>query len=171
MRLRDELSLEHQRWSASNFYRKFERAVVYVLTALIAIVIALATWRLALAILALVISDMVDPTNYAVFQAVFGAVFTVFIALEFKNSLLVTLHSRESVVQVRSVVLIALIALVRKFIIIDINTTSPAMIGAIAVATLSLGVVYWLVRDQNRGEESRPALSDAPDQDQRPRLD
>jgi uncharacterized membrane protein (DUF373 family) len=167
MKLRDELSQEHERWSASSFYQKFERAVVYVLTALIAIVIALATWRLALTILALVMADMVNPANYAVFQAVFGAVFTVFIALEFKNSLLVTLHSRESVVQVRSVVLIALIALVRKFIIIDVNTASPAMIGAIAVATLSLGVVYWLVRDPNRREESHPAASGAPDQDQR----
>jgi uncharacterized membrane protein (DUF373 family) len=151
--LRDELNQGRERWSASRFYQKFERAIVYVLTALIAIVISMATWRLALTILALVMADQVNPANYEIFQVVFGAVFTVLIALEFKNSLLVTLHARESVVQVRSVVLIALLALVRKFIIIDVNTVRPAMIAAIAAATLSLGLVYWLVREPDRGEE------------------
>lgn len=159
MSLRDELSEEHIRWAASSFYKKFERVVVYVLTALIAIVVALSTWRLALTVLDLARSDMVDPSNYEVFQAVFGAVFTVLIALEFKNSLLVTLHTNESVVQVRSVVLIALLALVRKFIIIDVHTVSPSMIAAIAIATLSLGVVYRLVRDWDmsgsRGPDTR----------------
>jgi uncharacterized membrane protein (DUF373 family) len=99
-------------------------------------------------------ADQVNPANYEVFQVVFGAVFTVLIALEFKNSLLVTIHARESVVQVRSVVLIALLALVRKFIIIEVNTVRPAMIAAIAFATLSLGLVYWLVRDPDRDEEN-----------------
>jgi uncharacterized membrane protein (DUF373 family) len=152
MKLRDELSQEHQRWSASSFYKKFERAVVFVLTALIAIVIALATWRLALTVFALVRADMVNPADYEIFQTVFGSVFTVLIALEFKNSLLVTLHTHESVVQVRSVVLIALLALVRKFIIIDVNVVSPSTIAAIAGATLSLGLIYRLVPDPNRRE-------------------
>ncbi len=153
MKLRDELGQEHARWSASSFYRKFERAVVYVLTALVAIVIAMATWRLALTIFDLVMADQVNPSNYEIFQTVFGAVFTVLIALEFKQTLLVTLHSGEGVVQVRSVVLIALLALVRKFIIIDVKTVQPAMIGALAAATLSLGLVYWLVRNPTEREE------------------
>jgi uncharacterized membrane protein (DUF373 family) len=151
--LRDELNRERKLWPVSTFYQKFERAVVYVLTALIAIVISVATWRLALTIFSLVMSDQVDPANYEIFQVVFGAVFTVLIALEFKNSLLVTLHASESVIQVRSVVLIALLALVRKFIIIDVNAARPSMIAAIAAATLSLGLVYWLVRNPDRGGE------------------
>ena len=166
MKLRDELNQEHERWSASSFYKKFERAVVYVLTALIAMVIALATWRLALTVVALVTTDRVNPADYEIFQTVFGAVFTVLIALEFKNSLLVTLRARDSVVQVRSVVLIALLALVRKFIIIDINVVSPAMIAAIAGATLSLGLIYRLVRDPNRSEVRSSDESDARDDDQ-----
>jgi uncharacterized membrane protein (DUF373 family) len=152
MSLRDELKREQEHWSASNFYRKFERAIVYALTALIAIVIAFATWRLALTILALVMSDQVDPSNYEIFQSVFGAVFTVLIALEFKQTLLITLHSQESVVQVRSVILIALLALVRKFIIIDVHTVQPSMVAALAAAALSLGLVYMLVR----GRSSEP---------------
>ena len=151
MNLRDELNRERVFWAVSTFYQKFERAIVCVLTALIAIVISVATWRLTLTIFSLVMSDQVDPANYEIFQVVFGAVFTVLIALEFKNSLLVTLQASESVIQVRSVVLIALLALVRKFIIIDVNAVRPSMIAAIAAATLSLGLVYWLVRNSDRG--------------------
>jgi uncharacterized membrane protein (DUF373 family) len=152
MNLRDELSQEQERWSASGFYKKFERTIVYILTALIALVIALATWHLALTVLVLARTDKVNPSNYEVFQSVFGAVFTVLIALEFKNSLLVTLHSHESVVQVRSVVLIALLASVRKFIIIDINNANPAVIAALAAAALSLGLIYRLVREPAPGD-------------------
>jgi uncharacterized membrane protein (DUF373 family) len=153
MNVRDELSSGHKRWSASTFYQKFEHVVVYVLTALIAIVISLATWRLILSIFDLVMANRVNPSNYEIFQVVFGSVFTVLIALEFKNSLLVTLRDRESVIQVRSVILIALLALVRKFIIIDLNTVRPAMIAAIAAANLSLGLIYWLLRDPDEGRK------------------
>jgi uncharacterized membrane protein (DUF373 family) len=165
MKLREELSRERQRWSASTFYARFERIVVYVLTALIALVIAMATWELALTVLALITSNQLNPANFEVFQAVFGAVFTVLIALEFKNSLLVTLHARESIVQVRSVVLIALLALVRKFIIIDVNTVGATMLASIAAATVSLGLVYRLVRDPNHREKPVSATAEAGDQD------
>jgi len=149
MKLRDQFSREYQRWSASTLYQNFERLVVYVLTGLIAIVVAVATWRLVLTVIALVLSDRVDPGRYEVFQSVFGAIFTVLIALEFRHSMWVTLHSEKSLVQAQSVVLIALLALVRKFIILDLKTVTPAMIGAIAAATVSLGLTYWLIREKD----------------------
>ena len=48
----------------------------------------------------------------------------------------------------RAVVLIALLALVRRFIILDLYQTTPSVIAALAGAALALGVVFWLV--QNR---------------------
>ena len=54
-----------------------------------------------------ILSTNFDPTDYGVFQAVFGTIFTVIIALEFKRSLLVLAERSDSVVQVRAVVLIA----------------------------------------------------------------
>ncbi len=150
MKLREEFGREYRRWSASTLYQNFERLVVYVLTGLIAVVVATATWRLVLTVIELVSADRVDPSQYEVFQGVFGAIFTVLIALEFRHSMWVTLHSDRSVVQVRSVVLIALLALVRKFIILDIKTVSSSTIGSIAAAVVSLGVVYWLIRQDAR---------------------
>jgi uncharacterized membrane protein (DUF373 family) len=85
--------------------------------------------------------------GYAVFQAVFGMIFTVIIALEFKKSLLVVAERRENVVQIRSVVIIALLAICRKIIILDLNETDASHIIAFAAVILALGVVYWLIRD------------------------
>ena len=94
-----------------------------------------------------------DPTDYSVFQAIFGAIFTVIIALEFKRSLLVVAERQESIVQVRTVILIALLAIVRKLIILDLASTDALQLFALAAAILALGAVYWLVRDQDRSIE------------------
>lgn len=120
------------------------------MTLLIVVVVASAAWHLALAVFALVLADQVDPANQQVFQAVFGMIFTVIIALEFKHSLPVVLERRGGVVRVRSVVLIALLAVARKFIIVDVKEAGPATLFALAAAILALGMVYWLVRDQDR---------------------
>ena len=94
-----------------------------------------------------------DTLDYATFQVVFGMIFTVVIALEFKRSLLVATERSFGILQVRTIVLIALLAIARKFIILDLGETEPAKTAALAGAALALGAVHWLVRDQDRREE------------------
>jgi uncharacterized membrane protein (DUF373 family) len=153
MPLREELETGRARWRHLTVYLKFEHAVVLVLTALISVIIVSAIWKLALKVLfGLVLSDTFDLTDLVAFQSVFGMIFTVIIALEFKRTLLLVTERTESVVQVRAVILIALLAVVRKLIILDISAGDAPQLLALAVATLSLGGVYWLVRDQDRRE-------------------
>ena len=155
MGLRQELDAGRQRWRRLTVYLKFEHAVVLVLTILLSVIIVSAIWKLAVKILySLVLSDTFDLTDLAAFQSVFGMIFTVIIALEFKRTLGVLVTERtESVVQVRAVILIALLAIVRKLIILDISPSDAPQLLALAVATLSLGGVYWLVRGQDRREQ------------------
>ena len=71
-------------------YERFEQVVILILTGLISLVVVFAVWNLALKIFHAVLAPQgFDPTDYSVFQAIFGAIFTVIIALEFKRSLLV----------------------------------------------------------------------------------
>ena len=154
MELRQELDAGRQRWRRLTVYLKFEHAVVLVLTILLSVIIVSAIWKLAVKILySLVLSDTFDLTDLAAFQSVFGMIFTVIIALEFKRMLVLVTERTESVVQVRAVILIALLAIVRKLIILDISPSDAPQLLALAVATLSLGGVYWLVRDQDRREQ------------------
>jgi len=81
-------------------------------------------------------------------------ILTVIIALEFKKSLLVVAESRDTAVQIRSVVMIALLAICRKVIILDLTETDALHILALATAILALGLIYWLigVRDREGAE-------------------
>jgi uncharacterized membrane protein (DUF373 family) len=118
---------------------------------LIAIVIVSAMWNLTLKILfSLILPGRFDPTDHTVFQSVFGMIVTVIIALEFKSSLLVIAERHDSVVQVRSVILLAMLAIVRKLIILDLSHTDAFLLFALSAAILALGAVYWLVREQDR---------------------
>jgi uncharacterized membrane protein (DUF373 family) len=153
MQLRDEIAAAQARWGMLTFYQKFEHLVILVLTALIAVVIAAAVWNLAIKVLfSLVLADTFDPTDPAVFQTVFGMIFTVIIALEFKRSLVVLAERGDTVVQVRTVILIAMLAVVRKLIILDLTRTYAQELFGLAAAILALGAVYWLVREQDRRE-------------------
>jgi uncharacterized membrane protein (DUF373 family) len=155
MPLKEQLAAERRRWKLLTAYQKFERVVLIVLSALIAIVVAFALWNLVLKVLLSILSSGgFDPTDYAVFQAFFGMIFTVIIALEFKRYLLVVAERRHGIVQVRTVLLIALLAIVRKLMIIDLSAAEANQVFALAAAILALGAVYWLVREQDRREQA-----------------
>ena len=155
MAWKDELAAARTNWSMLTFYQKFEHAVIMLLTALIAIIIVLAVWNLTLKVMSSMLSTNFDPTDYPVFQQLFGTIFTVIIALEFKRSLLVVAERTQSVVQVRAVILIALLAVVRKLMIIDLDHTDDSQLFALATTILALGGVYWFIRDQDRKEGRR----------------
>jgi uncharacterized membrane protein (DUF373 family) len=152
MAIKDEFAEARIRWKLLTFYQKFEHGVILLLSALISLIIVLAVWNLTLKVLDSIIYANFDPTDYSVFQALFGMIFTVIIALEFKRSLLIIAERQQSIVQVRTVILIALLAVVRKLIIIDLSNTDGSQLLALAATILALGGVYWLVRDQDRRE-------------------
>ena len=86
------------------------------------------------------------PLEPDVFKDIFGVTLTVLIGLELNHTVLGVLQRKESVVQLRTVVLIAIIAMARKFLIIDITALEPLVIIALALTILVLGCVYWLLR-------------------------
>jgi uncharacterized membrane protein (DUF373 family) len=154
MSITDKATQARERWKQLSLYHKFEHAVIAVLTILIAILVVLAVWNLVLKIVASIFASGFDPTDYSVFQAIFGMIFTVIIALEFERSLMVIAERDRGVVQVRTVILIALLAIVRKLMIMDMSTADAQQLFALAAAVLALGGVYWLVRDQDRREDA-----------------
>ena len=138
-----------EQWPLMSLYDRFEQVVAIVLSLVIAVVIALALVQLILRIVPLLLSGAVDPLDHNVFQTLFGMVMTLLIALEFKHSIIRVALRRGSIVAVKTVVLISLIALTRKFVILDTDATSAGTIAALAGATLVLGSVYWLLRERD----------------------
>jgi uncharacterized membrane protein (DUF373 family) len=162
MHIKEEFATARAGWKLLTLYQRFEHTVILILTGLIAIVVALAVWNLILKVVAsIVFSGGFDPTDYSVFQSLFGMIFTVIIALEFKRSLLVLADRQHSVVQVRTVILIALLAIVRKLMILDLTVTDAPQLFALAAAIVALGAVHWLVREQDLREHTRAKSSAA----------
>jgi uncharacterized membrane protein (DUF373 family) len=152
--LASELRELRSKWQTLSLYERFEQTIVAVLTLVIAAIVAIAIWQLLLHTFKLTASHLVDPADPQAFQSLFGMVLTVLIALEFKHTLLVVKHHRRAIVQVQAVVLIALLALVRRFIILDLYQTTPGVIAALAGAALALGIVFSLVGKYEKPEEN-----------------
>ncbi len=142
-------------WSMLGFYERFEQLVAMILTFIIAVVIVFSLGSLAERVFSLLVLGALDPIHPQSFQTVFGMIMTVLIAMEFKHSILRVAARRESIIQVRTVLLIAILAISRKFIILDAKEYSAASIAALAGSLLALGVVYWMVRHSDREDEAR----------------
>jgi uncharacterized membrane protein (DUF373 family) len=139
------------RWALMSLYERFEQLVAVALSLIIAVLILIALVQLYQRVLPLALGGALNPLDHEVFQSLFGSIFTVLIAMEFKHSIVKAALRRDSIIQVRTVVLIALLAMSRKFVILDSSTTSAATIAALAAVTLVLGAVYWLLKDQAAG--------------------
>jgi uncharacterized membrane protein (DUF373 family) len=148
--IRNAIGETREAWPSLSHYKRFEQLVSLVLTVLVSLVIIVTLFHLSIRIAVLLLYGLIDPADPENFQALFGMILTVLIALEFNHSIMGVLERRKSIVQVRTVVLIALLALVRKFIILDVSKTEPLTIIGLAAAILALGSVYWVVRDQDR---------------------
>ncbi len=146
-------------WPGMTAYERFEQVAALVVTSLVSVLIAAALVHLTWDVLLLVLFGLADPAEKGVFQAVFGMIMTVLIALEFNHSVRGVLERKHGIIQVRTVVLIALLALVRKFIIIDAAHVEPVTLLGMAAAVLALGAVYWMMRDQDRRDAKEGASS------------
>ena len=87
--------LTREQWSAMTLYEKFEQVVIFVLSAIIAFIVVASVWALIREVVNRLVLGAFDTLDYATFQVVFGMIFTVVIALEFKRSLLVATERRH----------------------------------------------------------------------------
>ncbi len=135
--------------SPLTFYQSIESLVAFVLTVVIAIVIFVALYRLVVDTVGNLLFGAANPLDHRVFQAVFGQIMTVLIALEFNHTLQYVVTREQSIIQIKTVLLIALLALARKFIVLDLAEISPEHLFGLATVTLVLGVTYWLIRERD----------------------
>jgi uncharacterized membrane protein (DUF373 family) len=138
-----------RQWDQMSVYQRFEQVIAVLLSIIIAVVVVIAVAQLALRVWQLLVVGALDPLDHEVFQAIFGMIMTVMIAMEFKHSIIRVAARHQSVIQAKTLVLIALMAVSRKFIILDTESSDAMTIGALAAGTIVLGSVYWLLRERD----------------------
>ena len=135
-------------WRLMTVYERFEQVVAITLSGLIAVVIMISLIQLIRLVFTMLVMDALNPLDHKVFQLVFGATMTLLIAMEFKHSIVKVALRKESIIQVKTVILIAILALARKFIILEPDV-DPAKVAALAGTVLALGLTYWLMRERD----------------------
>ncbi len=133
-------------WAVMTFYERFEHIVSIFLSFIISIVIIFALLQLTREVINVLFFNMLSPLDHKVFQLIFGMIMTLLIAMEFKHSILKVLDRQSHIVQAKGVVMIALLALTRKLIIIDLSETDPSKVFALGFVVLALAVVYYLLK-------------------------
>jgi uncharacterized membrane protein (DUF373 family) len=134
-------------WAALTLYQRFEITVALLLTLTISMVILVALYRLLVGVLTGLVFGVLDPLEHSVFQAVFGDIMTLLIALEFNHTLQYVVKRTQSIIQTKIVLLIALLAVVRKVIILDLKEMGVGATLGLAAIILVLGITYWLIRE------------------------
>jgi len=132
-------------WPEMTLFERFEHVVMLFVSFLLAVIILVALYRLTESVYQLVVSEVMHKTDFKAFQVTFGMLLTLLIAFEFRNSINAVLEGKGLLIQVKIILLIAMIALARKFLVLDLKEHEPAMIAALSSIALSLGVVYWLL--------------------------
>src|SRR3979411_689882 len=145
------LSWNHLRtqWAVLSYYQRFEGLVALALTLVIALIILVALFRLTSGVVTGLLFGGLDPLDHGIFQSVLGDILTLLIALEFNHSLQYVVKREQSIIQTKIVLLIALLAVARKFVILDLHEVGPAEMLGLAAVALALGVTYWLIRDRD----------------------
>jgi uncharacterized membrane protein (DUF373 family) len=136
-------------WAAFSYYQRFESAIALALSAIIVLIVLIALYRLGESVLAGLLFGVLDPLDPGVFQQVFGDILTLLIALEFNHTLQYVVAREQSIIQTKVVLLIALLAIARKFIILDVHDVSAGHLLGLAAVTLALGVGYRLIRERD----------------------
>jgi len=139
-------------WPKLDAFERFEYMVSLIIMFIITVVVMVALIRLGKNVFELLVVHTLDPLEFSVFQKIFGNMLTLYIAMEFRHSIENVLHQRGHIIHVRTILLIAMLAVARKFIVLD-KTATPETMAALALILLSLGAVYWILKKPKGGEQ------------------
>lgn len=128
----------------TNFIQKFERIVILCLIVMMIVVVLVSTVELAYIIVNEIISPPVLWLEIDQLLDIFGFFLLILIGVELLET--IKAYLAEKVVHSEIVLEVALIAITRKVIILDVKEYSGLAIIGIAVLILAIAVAYHLLK-------------------------
>lgn len=133
-------------------YQRFNTVVAGVLLVGILVVVLLAV----VSFMRLTVESVIGvPTNvsYPQLQALFDGLLGAIIALELAHSVHLMVTGHRGFAQVRIVLMIGILAVVRKLIVIELEAVSGLLLFGLAAAIVALGgtfaLLVWLDRNEH----------------------
>lgn len=132
--------------------KKFEKMIIFSLVVMMALVLFLATLELAW----IIVKDIVSPPFLLLeideLLEIFGLFMLVLIGIELLETIAKT-YLAQSTDHARIVMAVAIIAIARKVIILDVKDLSGQVLLGIAAIILALSIGYYLIRRRSGGSE------------------
>ncbi|BEH09711.1 phosphate-starvation-inducible PsiE family protein [Geobacter sulfurreducens subsp. ethanolicus] len=132
--------------------KKFEKMIIFSLVVMMALVLFLATLELAW----IIVKDIVSPPFLLLeideLLEIFGLFMLVLIGIELLETIAKT-YLAQSTDHARIVMAVAIIAIARKVIILDVKDLSGQVLLGIAAIILALSIGYYLIRGRSGGSE------------------
>lgn len=129
------------------YIKKFERVIVLSLVVMMALVLLLATIELAW----IIGKDIISPPMFLLeineLLEIFGLFMLVLIGIELLETIVKT-YLHQSSDHARIVMAVAIIAVARKIIILDVKDSSGLMLLGLAALVLALCVGYFLIKSK-----------------------
>jgi len=138
--------------------KKFQKIIVLVLVALMAVVLLLSTVELAWVIIKDIITPLILILEIDELLEIFGLFMLVLIGIELLDTIAKT-YMAESVDHAQIVMAVAIIAIARKVIILDVKELSGLALVGIAAIILALSIGYYLIK--KKGERLKDSPQDA----------
>jgi uncharacterized membrane protein (DUF373 family) len=129
---------------ANGFLKKFEHSVVIALIAMMIIVVLISTIELAY----IIVKDVISPPMFLLeideLLDIFGFFLLILIGVELLET--IKAYLAEKVVHSEVVLEVALIAITRKVIILDVKDYSGLSIIGIAALIVAIAMAYYLLK-------------------------
>jgi uncharacterized membrane protein (DUF373 family) len=139
----------------SHYLRRFEQGATIALIVLIGVVVTVSTVQLAWAVLSSLASPGVASFDTDRLLELFGAFLLVLIGVEMLETLNAYVHDHE--LRAELIILVAVIAIARKLITLDLSSQPSATLLGLAALITSLALAYVLIRrTRARPTDERP---------------
>ena len=138
-------------------HKKFESIVAVIVSFALAVMIIIALIRVCVDLYILLIKDIEEPTAilFYDYQMLFGKIMTLLISFEFLTSIvnIVRFHNTKRLLE--DVVLVASLAIARKFIVYDYSHSDPFELFGIGFLFLCLGLFYFFLQYKRKDAEKK----------------
>ncbi len=128
-----------------SFYHLAERTIsALVLLGMIGVVL-LAVWSFGLTLWDTIVAGP-GPLDYKQFQTLFDRVLAAVIALELARSIGQLVAGEHGLAQLRTVIVIGMLAVVRKLIVLEVDNATGAFLAGVASAIIGLALALVAIR-------------------------
>jgi uncharacterized membrane protein (DUF373 family) len=139
---------------AISVIHKAKKWMSFFVLVLMTIIVAIAILELGIVLFL----DLFDPTDDVLFLEIdelfriFGFFFVILIGFELVET--VEMYFKDNIIHAEVVLLVAVIAVSRKVILLDLEKYDPLSIIGLGIIIVALGLCYWLIKMSYRNKPS-----------------